>query len=631
LNCYKWPAGKRAEKLFYSFSGYLGIIYIQKGSEVMSTTVEPKPQTEQVKGGSFLIEERTPSEIFTPEDFTEEQRMIAQTTYDFMMGEVYPHREEIEHKNFDVTVGLLRKAATLGLLSVDIPEKYDGLGLDKVCSMLVAENLSRDGSFAVSHGGHSGIGTWPIIYFGTEEQKKHYLPKLATGELISAYALTEPHSGSDALAAKTRAVLSEDGKYYILNGTKMWITNASFADMFITFAKVDGDKFSCFIIERKFPGVTTGREEKKMGIRGSSTCTLELNDARVPVENLLGEIGKGHIIAFNVLNMGRFKLGAGCVGGVKIAMKESIAYANERHQFNKPISSFGAIKHKLAEMAIRCYALESMSYRTAGLMDRALEGIDVDDTKGILKGIEEYAIECSIMKVYGSEILGYVVDEMVQIFGGYGYSEEYPAEKAYRDARINRIFEGTNEINRMLIPGMLLKRAMKGHLPLMSAAQKLMDEILSFPSMEEEEETVLAEEARVVRNAKKVALMIAGSAAQKYMQNLSDQQELLIGVADIIMEAYAMESTLLRTLKFIENQGEAKSQLRIEATRTFINDAIDRVDTRAKTMLAAISEGDMLRTNLAALKRFTRHTPHNTIASRQRIADALIEIGRYIF
>jgi alkylation response protein AidB-like acyl-CoA dehydrogenase len=597
----------------------------------MSTTVEPKPKTDQVKGGSFLIEEMSPSDIFTSEDFSEEQRMIAQTTYDFMMGEVVPHREEIEHKNFALTVELIRKAAKLGLLAVDIPEKYEGLGLDKVCSMLVAENLSLDGSFAVSHGGHSGIGTWPIIYFGTEAQKKHYLPKLASGEKISAYALTEPHSGSDALAAKTRAVLSEDGKYYILNGTKMWITNASFADMFITFAKVDGEKFTAFIIERDFPGVSTGREEHKMGIRGSSTATVELNDARVPVENVLGEVGRGHIIAFNVLNMGRFKLGAGCVGGAKHAMKHCIAYANERHQFNRPISSFGAIKHKLAEMAIRCYATESMSYRTAGLMDRALEGIDADDTTGILKGIEEYAIECSIMKVYGSEMMSYVADEMVQIYGGYGYSEEYPAEKVYRDVRINRIFEGTNEINRMLIPGMLLKRAMKGHLPLMSAAQKLMEELLSFPSMEEEEDTILGEEARVVRNAKKVALMIAGTAAQKYMNNISDQQELLIGIADIIMEIYAMESTLLRTLKFIDSQGEAKSQLRIEATRTFINDAVDRVEVRAKNMLAAISEGDMLRTNLAALKRFTRHTPYNTVAARQRIADAMIEIGRYIF
>jgi hypothetical protein len=368
-----------------------------------------------------------------------------------------------------------------------------------------------------------------------------------------------------------------------------------------------------------------------MGIRGSSTATVELNDARVPVENVLGEVGRGHIIAFNVLNMGRFKLGAGCVGGAKNAMKYCLAYANERHQFNRPISSFGAIKHKLAEMAIRCYATESMAYRTAGLMDRALEGIDPDDTVVYLKGIEEYAIECSIMKVYGSEMMSYVADEMVQIYGGYGYSEEYPAERVYRDVRINRIFEGTNEINRMLIPGMLLKRAMKGHLPLMSAAQKLMEELLSFPSMEEEEDTILGEETRVVRNSKKIALMIAGIAAQKYMNNISDQQELLIGIADVIMEIYAMESTLLRTLKFIENQGEAKSQLRIEATRTFINDAIDRVEVKAKNMLAAISEGDMLRTNLAALKRFTRHTPYNTVASRQRIADAMIEIGRYIF
>lgn len=594
----------------------------------MSTAV-PKKTT--IKGGSFLIEERLPNEVFTPEDFTEEQRMIAQTTSDFVNGEVVPHLDEIEHKNFDLVVGLLRKAGGLGLLSVDIPEKYEGLGLDKVCSMLVAENLARSGSFSVTHGGHTGIGTWPIIYFGTEAQKKHYLPKLATGELIAAYALTEPGSGSDALNAKTRAVLSEDGKHYILNGTKMWITNAGFADVFITFAKIDGEKFSCFIVERAFPGVTHGKEEHKMGIRGSSTCTVELNDAKVPVENLLGEVGKGHLIAFNVLNMGRFKLGAGCVGGAKISIKEAIKYANERTQFNKPISSFGAIKHKLAEMAIRCYAVESMTYRTAGMIDDALEGLDPDDSTGIMKGIEEYAIECSIMKVFGSEMLGYVVDEMVQVFGGYGYSEEYPAERAYRDARINRIFEGTNEINRMLIPGMLLKRAMKGELPIMKAAQALMEELLSFPSMDEDEEGILAEEAKLVRNAKKVALMVAGSAAQKYMAKLNDQQELLIGAADTLMEIYAMESMILRTQKYAAQYGEEKAALRVEAVRTFVSDSMDRLEIMSRPLLAAIVDGDMLRTQLAALKRFTRHTPYNTIEARQKIANAMIENGKYIF
>ncbi|MBL8148564.1 MAG: acyl-CoA dehydrogenase family protein [Blastocatellia bacterium] len=598
----------------------------------MSKTAEARDiKTYAVKGGSFLIKDTSASDVFTPEDFTEEQRMIAQTTYDFVQGEVVPNIGELEHKNFDIAVDLLRKAGKLGLLSVDIPEKYSGLGLDKVCSMLVGENLALYGSFAVTHGGHTGIGCWPIIYFGTEEQKSHYLPKFATGELIGAYALTEPHSGSDALAAKTRAVLSEDGKYYILNGTKMWITNAGFADVFITFAKVDGDKFSCFIIEKTFPGVSTGKEEHKMGILGSSTRTLELQDARVPAENLLGEIGKGHIIAFNVLNLGRFKLGAAAVGGSKAAIKDSVAYALERHQFGKPIASFGAIKQKLAEMAIRTYALESMVYRTAGLIDSAVEGVDPDDSHAILKGVEEYAIECSINKVYGSETLDEVVDEMVQIYGGYGYSEEYPAARAYRDSRINRIFEGTNEINRMLIPGMLMKRAMKGELALMPAVQKLMEELLSFPSFEEEEETVLSEEIKLVRNAKKVALMVAGLAAQKYMQNLTDQQELLIGMADIVMEVYAMESMLLRTLKYVGNNGEERGSLRIEATRTFISDGIDKIDIKAKSMVASITEGDMLRTNLAALKRFTKHTPYNTIQARQKIATAITEVGRYIF
>ncbi len=596
----------------------------------MSTVMAKK--VSKVKGGSFLIEEKKPSEIFTPEDFSEEQRAIAKTTRDFIMGEVYPNRNEIENKNMDVLTSLLRKAGEIGLLSFDIPEKYEGLGLDKVCSMLVAENLAPGGgSFAVSHGGHTGIGTWPIIYFGTEAQKKHYLPKLATGELLAAYALTEPHSGSDALAAKTRAVLSEDGKYYTLNGTKMWITNAGFADVFVTFAKVDGEKFSGFIIEKSFPGVSTGGEEHKMGIKGSSTRTLELNDAKIPVENLLGEIGKGHLIAFNVLNMGRFKLGAGCVGGAKAALKDAIAYANERHQFNKPISSFGAIKQKLAEMAIQAYAVESAVYRTAGLIDQALEGVDADDNAGILKGIEEFAIECSAMKVYGTEMLDFVVDEMVQVYGGYGYSEEYPAAVAYRDSRINRIFEGTNEINRLLIPGMLLKKAMKGELPIMAAAKQLMDELLSFPSMDEDEDGVLAEEQKLVRNAKKVVLMVAGAAAQKYMQAISDQQELLMGVANIIMETYAMESALLRTLKYVAANSEEKADLRIEATRTFISDAMDRIEITARPLLAAVAEGDMLRTQIAALKRFTRHTAYNTIQSRQRIANAMIESGKYLF
>lgn len=589
-------------------------------------------KTKIVKGGSFLTEERKPSEIFTPEDFSEEQRAIAKTTRDFVMGEVSPNANEIEKKNIDVLTSLLRKAGELGLLAFDIPEKYEGLGLDKVCSMLVAENLAPGGgSFAVSHGGHTGIGTWPIIYFGTEAQKKHYLPKLATGELLAAYALTEPHSGSDALAAKTRAVLSEDGKYYTLNGTKMWITNAGFADVFITFAKVDGEKFSGFIVEKTFPGVSTGNEEHKMGICGSSTRTLELNDARVPAENLLGEVGKGHLIAFNVLNMGRFKLGAGCVGGAKAAMKDALAYANERHQFNKPIATFGAIKQKLAEMAIRCYAVESAVYRTAGLIDHALEGVDADDNAGILKGIEEYAIECSAMKVYGTEMLDFVVDEMVQVYGGYGYSEEYPAARAYRDSRINRIFEGTNEINRMLIPGMLLKKAMKGELPIMGAAKQLMEELLSFPSMDEDEDGVLSEEQKLVRNAKKVVLMVAGSAAQKYMQAISEQQELLMGVANIIMETYAMESALLRTVKYIDANGEDKAALRIEATKAFISDAMDRIEITARPLLAAIVEGDMLRTQIAALKRFTRHTPYNTIEARQHIAKAMSENGKYIF
>jgi len=584
---------------------------------------------ELVKGGSFLIQETEPGSTFTPEDFTEEHLMIAQTTEEFMDKEVLPFAEAIEHKEPGLIPALLRKAAELGLLAVDIPEEYGGLGLDKVSSMLVAEKFTKLGSFAVSHGGHTGIGTAPIAYFGTDEQKRKYLPKFATGELLSSYALTEAGSGSDALAAKTSAVLSEDGKYYILNGEKMWITNAGFADVFITFAKVDGDKFSAFIVERGFPGVSVGAEEKKMGIKGSSTCTVALNDARVPAENLLGEIGRGHIIAFNVLNMGRFKLGAGCVGGAKHSINQAVAYARQRHQFGRPICEFGAIKHKIAEMSLRTWVTESMVYRTAGLIENALEGVDPNNSREILKGIEEYAVECSMIKVYATEVLSYVVDEAVQIFGGNGYSAEYPVERAYRDARINRIFEGTNEINRLLIPGMLLKRAMKGQLGLLSAAQRLMDEILSPSSLSEEDDSLLGQEKKIVENSKKVSLMTLGSAVRKHMDAITEEQEVLLHIANIIMETYAMESALLRALKMVQNKGEAASQIYIDITQTFINDAIAHIESEAKQSLAAVSEGDELRTLLAALRRYTRYTPLNTVQTRRRIADAVIEAGRY--
>ncbi|HSE41128.1 MAG TPA: acyl-CoA dehydrogenase family protein [Acidobacteriota bacterium] len=593
----------------------------------MSTTLQELKLG--MKGGGFLLEEVSPSDIFTPEEFSEEQKMIAQTVDEFMTNEVLPLKDRMEKKDLSATIELLRKAAELGLCGVEVPEKYSGLGLDKVSAMLVAEKMTRYGSFAVSYGGHTGIGSLPIVYFGTEDQKKKYLPRLVSSEILSSYALTEAHSGSDALAARTTAVLSPDGKEYILNGTKMWITNAGFADIFITFAKIDGDKFSAFIVEKGFSGVSTGAEERKMGINGSSTRTLILEDARVPAENLLGEIGKGHKIAFSILNIGRFKLGAACIGGSKRCIEESVKYANERHQFGKSIGSFGAIKHKLGEMATRAFVGESMVYRTAGLLDRALERVNIDDPQQALKAMEEYAVECAAIKVMGSEFLDYVVDESVQIFGGYGYSQEYPVEMPYRDSRINRIFEGTNEINRLLILGMLLKRAMKGELPLMAAAQKLQDEVLGFSGIEEETDGLLARELKVVRNMKKLGLLTAGLALQKYMTAIEDEQEILSNLSDIVMEAFAAESALLRTLKMSQNSGSEKTPHYVMMTQVYINDAISRVEARAKDVMAAISEGDMLRTNLAAMKRFLKFSPINTIELRRKIADRMLETNSY--
>ncbi len=592
----------------------------------MSTVVEEK---QLIKGGSFLIEERTPEEIFTPEDFTEEHRMIAETTRQFIDAEVRPRIDELEKHDWQLARELIKKAADLGILGANIPEEYGGLGLDQTSGVLTSEYSGRSASFATTLGAQVGIGTLPIIYFGTEEAKQKYLPKIATGETVTAYALTEAGSGSDALAAKATARLSEDKTHYILNGEKMWITNAGFADIFVVFAKVDGDKFSGFIVERG-NGLTTGAEEHKMGIKGSSTCALILSDVKTPVENLLGEVGKGAKIAFNILNIGRFKLGAFAVGGMKLMLHDAVRYANERHQFGKAISSFGAIKSKLAEMAIKTWVGEAMTYRAVGLIESAVGDEKAGDAK--LRAIEEYAVECSIIKVALSEYCNFVADEMVQIYGGYGYSADYPAERAYRDARINRIFEGTNEINRMLIPGMLMKRAMGGKLALLPAAQSLMDEVLS-PQMGslDEDEGVLAIEQRLVENAKKVALMTLGTAAQKYMLALADQQEVLMGIADIIIDAFAMESAILHAQKLASSQGEEAAARFVDMTRVFCNDAVERIDANAKNTLAAMGEGDELRTLLAALRRFTKLTPMNTIAARRRIADTLIQANRYIY
>jgi len=594
----------------------------------MSAVVEQK---KIVKGGAFLIEELTPEEIFTPEDFNEEHRMIAETTRQFVDNEVVPCIDELEKHDWKLSRELIKKAADLGLIAANIPEEYGGLGLDQTSAALIGENIGRSASFATTLGAESGIGLLPIVYFGTDAAKEKYLAKIAAGELITAYALTEAGSGSDAMAAKATARLSEDGTHYVINGEKMWITNGGFADIFVVFAKVDGDKFSAFIVERQ-PGLTSGAEEHKMGIKGSSTTALVLSDVKTPVENLLGEVGKGHKIAFNVLNIGRFKLGAMCIGGMKLMVHESIRYANERHQFGKSISSFGAIKAKLAEQCIRTWVGESMIYRTLGMIEAGIGAVDTKDMDARLRAIEEYAAECSIIKVALSEYCDFVADEMVQIYGGYGYSADYPAERAYRDSRINRIFEGTNEINRLLIPGRLMKSALSGNLPLLPAAQALMDEILSpqMPNFDDDEQ-VLAAEQKLTQNAKKVALMTLGTAAQKYMMKLADQQEILMGIADIILDTYAMESAILRAQKLAASAGEEAAARYIDITRVFCNDAVERIEARAKNTLAAMSEGDELRTLLAALRRFTKLTPMNTVTARQRIADIVIQANKYVY
>jgi alkylation response protein AidB-like acyl-CoA dehydrogenase len=585
-----------------------------------------------IQGGSFLIETVSPEDIFTPEDFTEEHRMIAETAEQFIENEVVPRIDELEAKKEGVNEELLKKAAEIGLLGASIPEAYGGEGLDQISSTILAEKSGRYGSFATTFGAHTGIGTLPIVYFGNEEQKAKYLPKLASAEWVAAYALTEAESGSDALNAKTKAVLSPDGKHYILNGTKMFITNAAFAHVFITFAKVDGEKFTCFIVERDFEGVSTGPEEHKMGIRGSSTRTLIIENAMVPVENVLGEVGSGHKIAFNVLNFGRFKLGASVVAGVRYVTNEAIRYAKGRHQFGKPIVEFGAIQHKLAEMAIQIFCAESMVYRTVGMIDTAMRSIDKNSRSAAaetLKALEDYVVECSIIKVANSEILDFVVDEAVQIYGGYGYSQDYPVERSYRDARINRIFEGTNEINRLLITGQLLKRAMKGQLGLITAAQKLLGELLSFPAAEAEDDGLLAAERRIVSNAKKMFLLTSGVAVQKYRDKMADQQEVLGLLSDLVIGVYAMESLLLRVLKGTARDGVGRWTLQVKATQVFVHSQAATLEDKARQILAAASEGDELRTHLAALRRFAKSMPINLISLRQDIARKLNEEGKY--
>ncbi|HEV7644852.1 MAG TPA: acyl-CoA dehydrogenase family protein [Pyrinomonadaceae bacterium] len=591
--------------------------------------MEAKMEKEFKKGGSFLIDESGTADVFTPEDLTDEQKMIGETTREFVDTEIHPNLPAMEQHAWEVARELLKKGGELGLLGATIPEEYGGLALDQTTGVVIAEMMGRAGGFGTTFGAQTSIGLLPILYFGSEELKSAWIPKIISGEVVTAYCLTESGSGSDALGAKTNAKLSEDGSTYTLNGEKMFISNGSFADVYIVFAKVDGEKekFSAFVVERS-ENCRPGNEEHKMGIKSSSTTPLILSDAKIPATNLIGNVGDGAKIAFNILNVGRFKLGASVTGGAKLAIHEAVRYANEREQFGKAISGFGAIKHKLAEMTIRTWVAESITYRTVGMID-ALIGDGADGQKK-LQSIEEYAVESSINKVACSEALDYVVDEMVQIYGGYGYSADYPAEKAYRDSRINRIFEGTNEINRMLIPGMLMKRAMKGQLGLIPAAKALMDEVMNpaMPSFDEDE-TVLAAELKLAVNAKKVALMVLGTAAQKYMMELQNQQEILLSAADIIIDAYQMETAILRAQKLAE-KGDAARQ--IDMAQVFCNDAIQRIEMKAKNTIAAMSEGDELRTMLAALKRFTKNNfPVNTVAARQRIADTLIAANKYVF
>jgi alkylation response protein AidB-like acyl-CoA dehydrogenase len=591
--------------------------------------MDAKMEKDFIKGGAFLIENRSASEMFTPEDFTDEHKMIGDTIREFMDNEVRPQIEAMEKHDWATAKRLVREAGELGLLGANIPEEYGGAALDQTSGVIIAEAVGRGSGFGTTFGAQTSIGLLPILYFGSEELKKSWIPRIVSGEVVTAYCLSESGSGSDALGAKCHAKLSEDGTEFVLNGEKMWISNGGFADVFIVFAKVDGvkEKFSAFVVERS-ENCRPGAEEHKMGIKSSSTTPLILSDARIPVGNLIGEVGDGAKIAFNILNVGRFKLGASVTGGAKLAMHDAIRYANERQQFNKPISSFGAMKHKIAEMAIRTWVAESITYRTVGMID-ALIGEDGGDKEKKLRSIEEYAVESSINKVACSEALDYVVDEMVQIYGGAGYSADYPAEKAYRDSRINRIFEGTNEINRMLIPGQLMKRAMKGKLGLLQAAKALQDEILNPQMSFDEDEGVLATEIKLAQNAKKVALMILGTAAQKYMADLSNQQEILMNAADIIIEAYQMETAILRAQKMAQ-KGDAANQ--IDMASVFCNDAIQRVEAKAKNTLAAITEGDETKMMLVALKRFTKNnSPVNTIAARQRIADTLIAANKYVF
>jgi alkylation response protein AidB-like acyl-CoA dehydrogenase len=585
-----------------------------------------------IKGGGFLIEDVEINRVITPEDFTDEQKMIAQTTQEYVQNEVVPVIENLEHHEFEHSVRLLKTAGELGLLAADVPEEYEGLGLDKISSALIAEKMSPAGGFSITHGAHVGIGSLPIVLFGNDEQKSHYLPKLASGELIAAYALTEPGSGSDALGAKTTAKLNDAGTHYILNGEKQWITNAGFADVFVVYAKIDGEKFTAFIVERSYPGVSVGPEEKKMGIKSSSTRTLILEDAEIPVENLLGEVGRGHVIAFNILNIGRYKLGVGTVGASKRAFELAVAYTNQRQQFKTKLSDFNLTKEKIATMASHIYASESLNYRTVGYFEDRLSQLSDDeqkDGKSVAAAIAEYAIECSIAKVFGSETLDFVADEAVQLHGGYGFMAEYEVERIYRDSRINRIFEGTNEINRMIVPGTFMKKALKGELPLLQVAQELQNELLMLMP-EEIGEAALEQEKYLVKNAKKIAVLVAGAAAQRFGAKLDQEQEVLVNIANIANQLYAMESAVIRTQKAIERDGEEKAAQKILYTQIFCQEAFAEIEKEAKETLLASVEGDNGRMILSALRKLTRSNPYNLIPKKREASAKLIEAEKYV-
>jgi len=576
-------------------------------------------------GGSFLIENAAPEDVFTPEDFLDEQREIARTTAEFAEKSIAPRIPEIEAKNFAVTRELLREAGSLGLMAVDVPEQYGGLALDKVTAALIADRIAVSASFSVSFSAHTGIGTLPVIWYGTPAQKEKYLPRLASGEWIAAYALSEASSGSDAMNIRTQARLSPDGKHYVLNGEKMWISNAGFADLFIVFAKINGEQFSAFLVERDTPGLTIGAEEHKLGIRGSSTCPLVLSDCAVPVENLLGEAGKGHHIAFNILNVGRYKLGAAALGGARQSLRQAIRYGKQRMAFGKPITSFGLVQEKIADAAAGIFAGEALVYRVVGAIDAALSALPPEaPASEVQKRIEEYAVECSIVKVWCSEMLERVVDHSVQIHGGYGYVEEYPAERGLRDARINRIFEGTNEINRLIITGFMLKRAMQGRLALLPAIGRVMDEVMAGPAPRAEATGPLAAEKLLLASAKKLGLFCSGAASQKYPTNLQDQQEIMGALADILTEILVMESAILRTEKF-----GGRSQTAIQLAQLTTARSFRIIEHAAERVLGAVAEGDMLRTQMTIFRRFAKHDPVNTVALGRAVAEEMTAAERY--